>query len=65
MDFVDEAEKVLDETKKAREALEAKGAFTDANAATHIILALEALARMAGWEKTVNLERRFRDVAGG
>lgn len=34
---------VLDEIRKAREALEAKGAFTDANAATHIILALEAL----------------------
>jgi hypothetical protein len=34
---------VLTEIQKAREALEAKGAFTEANAATHIILALEAL----------------------
>ena len=34
---------LISETQKAREALEAKGAFVEANAATHIVLALEAL----------------------
>lgn len=38
--------KVLAETQAAREALEAKGAFTEANAATHIIRALEALIQV-------------------
>ena len=54
-----------DEVAKAREALEAKGAFTDANAATHIILALEALLRASQVDRTLNLEERFEAAMTG
>lgn len=41
---MNEKQKVaLNEIRKARKALEAKGAFVDSNAATHLVLALEAL----------------------
>lgn len=45
-EFRKQAKLVLDETQQAREALEAKGAFTEANAATHVIRALEALIKV-------------------
>lgn len=59
MTVVHEAQTVVEETRKAREALEAKGAFTGANAATHVILALEALIRLEGWETLINLRGHF------
>jgi hypothetical protein len=55
---------VRDETRKAREALEAKGAFTDANAATHIILALEALLEATSANRQLDLEDKFRTSTG-
>jgi hypothetical protein len=51
---------VRDETRKAREALEAKGAFTEANAATHLVKALEALLEASGATKALELEDKFR-----
>jgi hypothetical protein len=45
-EFRKQAQAVIDETQQAREALEAKGAFTEANAATHVIRALEALIKV-------------------
>lgn len=46
-----EAQRLVEETQKAREALEAKGAFTEANATTHVILALEALTKLLGYDE--------------
>jgi hypothetical protein len=45
-EFRKQAKTVIEETRAAREALEAKGAFTEANAATHVIRALEALIKV-------------------
>lgn len=59
MNFVVEAKTVIEETRKAREALEAKGAFTEANAATHVILALEALIRLAGLDTATQAAESF------
>lgn len=59
MSFSTESRTVVRETKAAREALEAKGAFTEANAATHIILALEALIRLQGLNQHLKLEDSF------
>ena len=52
-------ETVVEETRKAREALEAKGAFTEQNAATHLILALEALIQYVGYDDTLALRAHF------
>lgn len=48
--------KVITETRQAREALEAKGAFTEANAATHLVLALEALIAANSYDVAVRLD---------
>lgn len=56
---VADAKTVIEETRKAREALEAKGAFTEANAATHVILALEAFIRLVDLETNVLLNESF------
>lgn len=50
-EFREQVATVIKETKAAREALEAKGAFTEANAATHTIRALEALIKVMELEK--------------
>jgi hypothetical protein len=51
---------LIAETQKAREALEAKGAFAEANAATHIILALEALIKANSYDVAVRLDEIHR-----
>lgn len=65
MKLTSKLRKCRDEVRKAREALEAKGAFTEANAATHIILALEALLDAAQVDQTLSLEDRFEAAMRG
>lgn len=50
---------LVSETQKAREALEVKGVFLDSNAATHLVLALEALIKLQGYDEAVRLNEVF------
>lgn len=50
---------LITETRAAREALEAKGAFKPENAAAHLVMALEALIRSCDFETVLRLQESF------
>lgn len=51
---------VITETRAARAALEAKGAFKPENAAAHLVLALEAFIRATDFETHIRLADAFK-----